>query len=196
MDRRVAPLKRVTSPAWGPLPPCKPYSHCLVVRKTEKFLHQLLKKNCSYHSYFCHVHVHNLGSRSRESRLKMTLTSSNCLSTKNDWKSVRTRPWSRSKWFFKDPVRLNYCISFPMRWEELLVFCNLIWEGNVVLDDLKVFYLGFQELMFIRMVVPLIMDHWIADKCWLVAYDKRVISLAAAVVLNQAHALREVITYA
>ena len=23
MDRRVAPLKRVTSPTWGPPPPCK-----------------------------------------------------------------------------------------------------------------------------------------------------------------------------
>ena len=23
MDRRVTPLKRVTSPAWGPPPPCK-----------------------------------------------------------------------------------------------------------------------------------------------------------------------------
>ena len=39
MDRRVTPPKRVTSPTWGPPPPCKQALNVYIVKTTDSCLH-------------------------------------------------------------------------------------------------------------------------------------------------------------
>ena len=48
MDRRVTPTKRVTSPTWGPPPPCKQALRVIIIIYTKKLLNSdWLKKECS-----------------------------------------------------------------------------------------------------------------------------------------------------